>query len=51
MKDQTHKLAMVQTIHQLQLDRGLVEALDDAQQAEAIVHAVDTLLAFTEQWN
>lgn len=51
MKDLKHKLVTIQTIHQLQLHDGLVDALDDAEQAKEILQAVDTLLEFTQQWN
>ncbi|WP_162994890.1 hypothetical protein [Acinetobacter wuhouensis] len=51
MADQKLKVEMIHSIEQLQLSHQLIHALDDAQQAETVVTAVNCLKHFTEQWH
>ena len=51
MKDQKHKIEMIRSIEQLQLPTQLIQALDDAQQAENVVNAINHLKHMTYQWH
>lgn len=51
MKDQKHKIEMIRSIEQLQLPTQLIQALDDAQQAENVVNAINHLKYMTHQWH
>ncbi|MCG2607984.1 MULTISPECIES: hypothetical protein [unclassified Acinetobacter] len=51
MADQKRKLETIRSIENLQLSNVLIRGLDDAQQAETIVEAINSLQELTEQWN
>ena len=51
MTDQQHKVEMIRSIEQLQLPNHLIQALDDAQQADNIVQAINCLKHISHQWH
>lgn len=51
MADQQRKIAIIQSIEQLQLGTHLIVALEHAQQAEAVANAVIALQSLHQQWN
>lgn len=51
MKDQKYKVEVIRSIEQLQLPSHLIQALNDAQQAECVVNAVNCLKIMTNQWH
>lgn len=51
MKDQKYKVEVIRSIEQLQLPNHLIQALNDAQQAEYVVNAVNSLKSMTNQWH
>lgn len=51
MTDLQHKVELIRSIQSLQLPETLVHALDDEQQARAVIEAVDGLQHLVEQWN
>ena len=51
MTDLQRKVELIRSIQSLQLPETLVHALDDAQQARAVIEAVDGLQHLVEQWN
>ncbi|MDV2440273.1 hypothetical protein QR665_12450 [Acinetobacter gerneri] len=51
MKDQKHKSEMIRSIKSLQLPQHLITALDDAQQAKAVIQAISQLQVMTEKWH
>ena len=51
MKDQKYKVEVIRSIEQLQLPNHLIQALNDAQQAECVVNAVNCLKSMTNQWH
>ena len=51
MADLQRKHDTIRHIHHLQLPESLIGALDDASQAEAVVHSIRSLQHLTQQWN
>ena len=51
MKDQKRKVEVIRSIEQLQLPNQLIQALDDAQLAENVVHAINYLKNMSHQWH
>ncbi|MEJ2898331.1 hypothetical protein [Acinetobacter sp. NS-4] len=51
MADQKRKLETIRSIENLQLSNVLIRGLDDVQQAETIVEAINSLQELTKQWN
>ena len=51
MTDLQHKDQLIRSIQSLQLPETLLHALNDAQQATAVIEAVDGLQHLIEQWN
>lgn len=51
MKDQKYKVEVIRSIEQLQLPNHLIQALNDAQQAECVANAVNSLKSMTNQWH
>lgn len=51
MTDLQHKVKLIRSIQSLQLPETLVHALDNAQQARAVIEAIDGLQHLVEQWN
>ncbi len=51
MADLQRKHDTIRHIHNLQLPESLIGALDDANQAEAVVHSIYSLQHLTQQWN
>lgn len=51
MTDQKRKIETIRSIQFLQLTENLIDALDDAAEAECIAEAIRSLQGLTEQWN
>ena len=51
MKDMMHKAETIRQIEYLQLSRHLIGELEDTQQAQSLVMAIQSLQALAEQWN
>ena len=51
MADLPCKHDTIRHIHNLQLPESLIGALDDASQAEAVVHSIRSLQHLAQQWN
>ena len=51
MTDQRQKLEMIRSIETLQLPTEFVAALDNAQAANGVIDAIESLYALAEQWN
>lgn len=51
MTDLKRKVEMIRSIKKLQLSKDLITALDDAQQAEYVVEAINSLQKLEQQWN
>ena len=51
MADLQRKHDTIRDIHYLQLHESLIGALDDASQAEAVVHSIRSLQHLAQQWN
>ena len=51
MADQKRKIETIRHIESLQLSATLIQALDDAQQAENVVNAINYLKHMTHQWH
>lgn len=51
MTDLKHKVEMIRSIENLQLSTDLIHALNDAQQAEYVVEAVNSLQNLVQHWN
>lgn len=50
MTDQVRKIAMIDRIENLQLSNTLISALDNATAAEDVVEAIETLMAYRNEW-
>ncbi|MEQ1290507.1 hypothetical protein ABLT44_05200 [Acinetobacter johnsonii] len=51
MADLQRKHDTIRDIHHLQLHESLIGALEDANQAEAVVHSIHSLQHLAQQWN
>ncbi|MFV5490369.1 hypothetical protein [Acinetobacter sp. ASP199] len=51
MADQKRKIETIRHIESLQLSDTLIHALDDANTAECVAEAIQSLQGLTEQWN
>lgn len=51
MNDQKRKIETIRRIQHLQLSETLIIALDDANQAECVAAAIQSLQGLAEQWN
>lgn len=51
MADLQRKHDTIRHIHNLQLPESLIGALEDASQAESVVHSIYSLQHLTQQWN
>ena len=51
MADLQRKHDTIRDIHHLQLPESLICALEDANQAESVVHSIYSLQHLTQQWN
>lgn len=51
MADLHRKYETIRSIESLQLTHNLIDALDNAAEAESVAAAVRSLLRLTEQWN
>ncbi|MGE8683893.1 MAG: hypothetical protein ACN6OV_05330 [Acinetobacter sp.] len=50
MADQVRKTETIRSIENLQLTENLIQALDDAVQAECVAQAICSLQQLNEQW-
>ncbi|WP_374666871.1 hypothetical protein [Acinetobacter sp.] len=51
MTDLNRKYDTIRSIESLQLAENLIDALDNAAEAEAVAQAISSLLHLAEQWN
>lgn len=51
MADQKRKIETIRSIQSLQLTKNLIDALENAEEAESIAEAIHSLQGLTQQWN